>query len=41
MYIAYKEIKDRKLPKTFLDKNLLIEILEYYEVNLKELLYNN
>ena len=28
-YIVYKEIKDRKLPKTILDKNLLDEILEY------------
>ena len=32
-YIAYKEIKDRKIPKTILEKDLLSEILEYYEVN--------
>ena len=32
-YIAYKDIKDRKLPKSNLDKNLLSKILEYYEVN--------
>lgn len=32
-YVAYKEIKDRKIPKTILEKDLLSEILEYYEVN--------
>ncbi len=32
-YIAYKEIKDKKIPKTILEKDLLSEILEYYEVN--------
>ena len=32
-YIAYKEIKDKKMPKTILEKDLLSEILEYYEVN--------
>lgn len=32
-YVAYKEIKEKKLPETILEKDLLSEILEYYEVN--------
>ena len=31
-YVAYKEIIEKKLPKTIIDKNLLSEILEYYEI---------